>query len=356
MSSVTLKQLVKEYDGLKAVKGLDLTVPQGQLFALLGPSGCGKTTTLRMIAGFIPVTSGTILFGSNDVTTLQPHQRNCGMVFQSYALFPHMDVFHNVGYGLEMRKVSAPEIKTRVMDALERVQLTSFATRFPRQLSGGQQQRVALARAIVIRPDVLLLDEPLSNLDAKLRHLVRNEIRQLQQEFGLTTIFVTHDQEEALSIADKLVIMNGGVIEQEGTPSDLYDRPASRFVADFIGRSNFLEGVASEGVFTTIDGVKLAIDREHPDGHPPKIALAIKPESIKIAERSTTNGPNNLAGQVEFVNFIGPFTEYHVRCGANRFVVHASRIGREHARTYQPGDPVTISWPVEASRLVADRS
>jgi putative spermidine/putrescine transport system ATP-binding protein len=221
LSRVALKNLMKQYDSFVAVREMSLEIRDGEFLALLGPSGCGKTTTLRMIAGFVEASAGRIFFGNEDVTDLPPNKRNTGMVFQGFALFPHMTVWQNVAYGLEMRRVSKAEMKSRVARVLELVQLGRFAERLPRQLSGGQQQRVALARALVINPHVLLLDEPLSALDAKLRHEVRLQIRQLQQSLGLTTVFVTHDQEEALSLADRLVVMNGGAIEQIGTPADL---------------------------------------------------------------------------------------------------------------------------------------
>src|SRR5918998_2311126 len=217
MSEVVLTRVGKQYGNVAAVRDFSFTVQQGEFVALLGPSGCGKTTTLRMIAGFIPVTSGRITIGAKDVTHVPPHRRNTGMVFQGYALFPHMTVAQNVAFGLEMRKVPKAEAASRVEEALRLVRLEGYGERYPRQLSGRQQQRVAQARALVVQPEVFLLDEPLSNLDAKLRHDVRIEIRQLQRKLGLTTVFVTHDQEEALTVADRLIVMNKGEIEQIGT-------------------------------------------------------------------------------------------------------------------------------------------
>ncbi len=242
MASLDIANLVRRYGDLKAVDDVSLSVADGEFLVLLGPSGCGKTTTLRMVAGFVEPTSGTIRLGDRDITDLPPWKRNAGLVFQSYALFPHLTVNQNVAFGLEMRKKPPAEIDREVAEALRLVRLGHLGDRLPRQLSGGQQQRVALARALAIRPDILLLDEPLSNLDAKLRQDVRVEIRELQRKLGLTTVMVTHDQEEALTMADRLVVMSEGRIRQIGTQQDLYERPADRFVADFVGRSTFSKG------------------------------------------------------------------------------------------------------------------
>ncbi|MCA3006698.1 MAG: ABC transporter ATP-binding protein [Phycisphaerales bacterium] len=248
-TAITISKLVKQYapGSAPAVDGVDLAIGPGDLFFLLGPSGCGKTTLLRMIAGFIEPTAGSIAFTladgrQRDVTFLPPNQRNTGMVFQSYALWPHMTVAQNVAFGLEIRKVSKDELDRRVLEALRTVQMDHLAQRKPNALSGGQQQRVALARALVIRPDVLLLDEPLSNLDAKLRNELRSEIRRICKDSGITTVYVTHDQKEALSMADQVAIMSAGRLVQLGPPADLYRRPASKFVAEFLGETNFLPG------------------------------------------------------------------------------------------------------------------
>ncbi len=247
-TTITINSLSKHYKAFlgggltKAVDAISLTIPAGHLFFLLGPSGCGKTTLLRMIAGFIEPTSGSIRFNDLDVTRTPPAKRNCGMVFQSYALWPHMTVLQNVEFGLKVRKIGKDERRTRAMDALASVRMDQYAQRKPNQLSGGQQQRVALARALVVRPSVLLLDEPLSNLDAKLRLEMRHEIRRICKETGITTVYVTHDQKEALSMADGVAVLDMGVIAQTGTPKGLYDRPGSRFVADFLGETNFIEG------------------------------------------------------------------------------------------------------------------
>lgn len=255
MISIQIQKLTKRFGAVTALHDLDLTIEPGELFFLLGPSGCGKTTLLRSIAGFYIPEEGKILFGEEDVTRLAPHKRNTGMMFQSYALWPHMSVAENVAFGLQERRVSKDEIKRRVGEALESVRMGSYAERRPNQLSGGQQQRVALARALVIRPRCLLLDEPLSNLDAKLRLEMRTEIRRVCKEFKLTTVYVTHDQKEALSISDRMAILESGRILQVGTPREIYRRPARKTVAHFIGETDFLAGKVA-----AIDGGRLKVD------------------------------------------------------------------------------------------------
>ena len=313
MSTIVLDHVVKAFGPSLAVSDVSFAVDDGEFVSLLGPSGCGKTTTLRMIAGFVEVTRGRILFGERDVTRLPPNRRNTGMVFQGFALFPHLTVAENVAYGLQMRKVSKPEIAERVRAALDRVRLSTFSTRLPKQLSGGQQQRVALARALVINPDVLLLDEPLSALDAKLRQDVRQQIRLLQQELGFTTIFVTHDQEEALSLSDRLVVMSNGKVEQIGSPTSLYEEPATAFVADFIGRCNFLKGAAEGTVFRSDFGTVLRVTT----GSERRGAsqLAFRPEKVKLLrEADDAAAPmNGMRGVVEFSSYLGPATDYTIR-------------------------------------------
>ncbi|BBK29581.1 putative spermidine/putrescine transport system ATP-binding protein [Stella humosa] len=358
MSQVTLRHLAKRFGSVAAVDDVDLEVREGELVALLGPSGCGKTTTLRMIAGFIAASSGQILIGDKDVTHLPPYRRNTGMVFQGYALFPHMTVFQNVAFGLEMRRVSKADIAPRVAEALRLVQLGHLGDRLPRQLSGGQQQRVALARALVIRPEVFLLDEPLSNLDAKLRLSVRIEIRQLQQSLGLTTVFVTHDQEEALTLADRLVVMSQGRVQQIGSPTELYERPANHFVADFIGRSNFLEGtVTAPGHFRTKGGLDVAFADT---GAGPRGAgvLAIRPEKASL-QAGDAAGPNAFAAQVSFVTYLGSATEVRARLASGEEVTvtqpNATPVDdpRRATAALAVGTPVTVSWPPAAALLLA---
>lgn len=340
MSKITLRNVVKRYDSSIAVREMSLEVADGEFVALLGPSGCGKTTILRMIAGFVEVSEGRIFLADEDVTDLAANRRNIGMVFQGFALFPHMTVAQNVAYGLEMRRVSKSEIRERVANILELVQLRGFAERMPRQLSGGQQQRVALARALVINPHVLLLDEPLSALDAKLRHEVRLQIRQLQQSLGLTTIFVTHDQEEALSLADRLVVMNVGRIEQVGSPSDLYEHPATPFVADFIGKTNFFKGTMTGDSFKADCGLSLKVV--------PRIAdatlMGVRPEKIKIAQRAEVGSTsvNAVDGVVELVSYLGPSTEYRVRISKDRHVL-VQQSNRDTPDGIGVGQPVTLT-------------
>jgi len=345
VSRVVLKNIVKRYDSSVAVSEMSLDIRDGEFVALLGPSGCGKTTTLRMIAGFVDASEGSIWFGDKDVTNLPANKRNTGMVFQGFALFPHMTVAQNVAYGLEMRRVPKPEIAQRVAKVLDLVQLGGFAGRMPRQLSGGQQQRVALARALVINPHVLLLDEPLSALDAKLRHDVRIQIRQLQQSLGLTTVFVTHDQEEALSLADRLVVMNAGRIEQIGSPSDLYERPASPFVADFIGKTNFFKGEMRDGGFLTNFGLSLKVTAQVPAA----TLIGIRPEKIQIArpqESRAANSTNLVEGVIELVSYLGPSTEFRVRIFGDRHVL-VQQPNRDVSSALATGQAVELMFPPE---------
>jgi len=363
VSQVTLQNVTKRFGQVRAVDDVSLEVREGELVALLGPSGCGKTTTLRMIAGFVAASEGRILIGDADVTMLPPYRRNTGMVFQGYALFPHMTVSQNVAFGLEMRKVAAPEIRGRVEEALRMVRLDGLGERMPRQLSGGQQQRVALARALVVRPEVFLLDEPLSNLDAKLRQSVRVEIRQLQQSLGLTTIFVTHDQEEALTLADRLVVMSQGRVQQIGSPSELYERPRNHFVADFIGRSNFFHGrVVAPGLFRSAGGLDL---RYADDGAGPRGAaiLAVRPEKIAIeaghggeadAGGGTGAGDRNLVpATVSFITYLGAATEITLRLASGEEMVMSRPNDADGPSTgFAVGEPVRAVWSATVGLLL----
>jgi putative spermidine/putrescine transport system ATP-binding protein len=348
MARLELIDLSKRYGDHAAVADVTLDVADGEFLVLLGPSGCGKTTTLRMIAGLVEPSGGSVRIGGTDITYLPPWRRNTGMVFQSYALFPHMTVSGNVAFGLEMRKLTKPEIESRAREALRLVRLESFAPRLPRQLSGGQQQRVALARALAIRPDVLLLDEPLSNLDAKLREEVRIEIRELQRQLGLTTIMVTHDQEEALTVADRLVVMAEGKIRQIGSQRDLYERPADRFVAGFVGRSTFLEGrVTTPGEFETTGGLHLKCR----DGALGAATLLLRPERLHVGPNGMDN---HLSGRVEFVSYLGPVLELHVRLSpADRVLVQLANRGEAAPAV---GDDIQISWHRDAGMVFAEQS
>src|SRR5687768_1114120 len=348
MARLDIENLVKRYGDFHAVKDVSLSIDDGEFLVLLGPSGCGKTTTLRMVAGFIEPTAGRVRLGGQDVTLLPPWKRNAGMVFQSYALFPHLTVAQNVAFGLEMRKISRADVEKRVEEVLALVRLGGFGGRLPRQLSGGQQQRVALARALAIRPDVLLLDEPLSNLDAKLRQEVRVEIRELQRQLGLTTVMVTHDQEEALTMADRLVVMNEGSVCQVGTQRELYEKPADRFVAGFVGRSTFLAGtVEAPGRFRTEGGLDLACS----GGVPGAAVLALRPERVEIAPLASSEPllglDNRLPGTVEFVSYLGALTDIHVRLSpADRLVVQIAN--RDSSFAPQVGQHVHVGWPASA--------
>jgi putative spermidine/putrescine transport system ATP-binding protein len=347
MARLDLETLAKRYGDFHAVCDVSLEIDDGEFVVLLGPSGCGKTTTLRMVAGFIEPSAGHVRLGGTDVTQLPPWKRNAGMVFQSYALFPHLTVAQNIAFGLEMRKLPRAEVDQRVEEALALVRLAGFGARLPRQLSGGQQQRVALARALAIRPDVLLLDEPLSNLDAKLRQEVRVEIRELQRNLGLTTVMVTHDQEEALTMADRLVVMNEGSIHQVGTQRDLYERPADRFVAGFVGRSTFLEGVIeAPGRFRTKGGVPLVCTGAT-GGNDSRGVLALRPERIEIAAKPLSGLDNRLPGTVEFVSYLGALIDIHVRLSpADRLVVQIAN--RDGGFSPEVGQAVHVGWPASA--------
>jgi putative spermidine/putrescine transport system ATP-binding protein len=339
----------KRYGDFHAVREVTLDVADGEFVVLLGPSGCGKTTTLRMIAGFITPTGGSVHLGERDVTSLPPWKRNAGLVFQSYALFPHLSVAQNVAFGLEMRKLARSEIGQRVIEALTLVRLEHLAARLPRQLSGGQQQRVALARALAIRPDVLLLDEPLSNLDAKLRQEVRVEIRELQRQLGLTTVMVTHDQEEALTMADRLVVMSEGSVRQIGSQRDLYERPADRFVAGFVGRGTFLAGeIEAPGRFRTEGGLILRCA----DGASGPGVLALRPERLEIGPTPLSGLDNSLPGTVEFVSYLGAASDVHVRLSpSDRVIVQVANRGDGFAP--QVGADVHVGWPAAAAKLFA---
>src|SRR5713226_858157 len=285
---VTIQGVVKRFGAVTAVDAVDLTVADGELFTLLGPSGCGKTTLLRLLAGFYQPDSGTIRFGDRVVNGLAPYERRIGMVFQNYALWPHMTVAENIGYGLRLRKLPAAEVQARLQEGLRKVNLIGFEARYPGQLSGGQQQRVALARALVLNPDILLLDEPLSNLDAKIRVQVRAEIRTLQRELGITTIYVTHDQEEALSLSDRVAVMRDGRVLQVAAPKELYERPLTRFVADFVGTNNFLSGVcrgpAAGGVAVETGIGVVGASPAANVGPGDKCVLAVRPENIALGD------------------------------------------------------------------------
>jgi spermidine/putrescine transport system ATP-binding protein len=351
-AEIRLIDLEKRFGAVRAVDGVSIDVQAGEFFSLLGPSGCGKTTTLRMIGGFEMPTAGRILLRGRDITHDPPDKRPVNMVFQQYALFPHLDVAGNVGFGLRRRKVERAEITRRVGEALELVRLQGYERRRPSELSGGQQQRVALARALVNRPTVLLLDEPLGALDLKLRRQLQIELKRIQAEVGITFVYVTHDQEEALTMSDRIAVMHAGRVEQLGTPEELYERPATRFVADFIGTTNLLigsvESVDAGSVVVRLDsgdacrvaGSGLRTGRT--------LELSIRPESI-VLKRSNGTAPDDtgpLRAQVEQVAYLGGSVQYQVRTdGGLSITVLASKTGERHP----VGSDVDIAWsPDEA--------
>jgi putative spermidine/putrescine transport system ATP-binding protein len=349
MARLGINRICKRYGDVDAVADVTLDVADGEFVVLLGPSGCGKTTTLRVIAGFAEPNSGSVWLGERDITHLPSWRRNAGLVFQSYALFPHLTVAENVAFGLQMRKISRLQTARRIEEMLRLVRLEHLAERLPRQLSGGQQQRVALARAIAFRPDVLLLDEPLSSLDAKLRQEVRIEIRELQRNLGLTTVMVTHDQEEALTMADRLVVMRDGAVRQVGTQQDLYERPADAFVAGFVGRSNFIHGsIEAPGRLRSAGGLELTCVAT---AIGPAI-LALRPERIMLTPSPQAGMDNNLPGVVEFASYLGPTSEVHVRISAKERVVVQVPSGAMPLVAI--GEKVNVAWSAANGIIFAE--
>ena len=337
-----------------AVDGVSLEVKEGELVTFLGPSGCGKTTALRIIAGFETPTSGRVLIGGQDVSHLPPHTRNTAMVFQSYAIFPHLTVAQNVAFGLEMRRVAKSDIPTRVRAILDLVELGGLEHRAPEQLSGGQQQRVALARAIITEPRVLLFDEPLSNLDAKLREQMRGEVRGLQRRLGITSIYVTHDQSEAMALSDRIVVMEAGRVQQVGSPFEIYARPANRFVADFIGRVNFMEGrvisVGADGVRLEIRGQTLDVPPPPAPFHPGDMAtLVVRPETIRLTPVGSARTPS-FAGIIRRAIYLGATIEYEIEWdGSAILAVISSPL--EHGMLPE-GVRVTFDFPPAATHML----
>ncbi|MFO1137508.1 MAG: ABC transporter ATP-binding protein [Paracoccus sp. (in: a-proteobacteria)] len=333
MSFLVLDHLQKSFGATKVVHDFNLSVEKGEFVSFLGPSGCGKTTVLRMVAGFETPSEGQIVIDGQDVTRLRPNQRQIGMVFQSYALFPNLTVAENVGFGLKVAGVSRAERGPRVAEMLELIGLPDLGGRYPWQLSGGQQQRVALARALAPRPRVLLLDEPLSALDAKIRVSLRNQIREIQQQLGITTIFVTHDQEEALSISDRIVVMHKGIADQTGTPSDIYNSPATDFVAGFVGTLNRLEAEVVDAAtgHVRIGGAGILLERPLPAG---RVTLAARPESLRIADEG-------IPAEITGVEFLGSVQRLRARVGATEVVL--DRFNAPGEVLPQPGDRVHLT-------------
>jgi spermidine/putrescine transport system ATP-binding protein len=361
---IRLEQVSKRFGEMLAVDALDLEMPRGAFYALLGPSGCGKTTTLRMIGGFEDPTGGRVFLGGDDVTERPPYRRDVNTVFQSYALFPHLSVERNVAFGLERRKVGKDEVRKRVGEALELVQLGGLGKRKPAQLSGGQQQRVALARALVNRPRALLLDEPLGALDLRLRKQLQIELKRIQQDVGITFVHVTHDQEEAMTMADTIAVMNAGRIEQAGGAADLYERPRTEFVANFLGISNLIDGRlrASDGGLATVethDGARLQVPADRVGPHDTdSIRVGVRPEKITLRPAGNGHSPdadeNALRGTVVVAAFLGVSIQYLVRApGGEELTVFAQNRDGSEPDSFGPGRDVHLTWNPHHTFVVA---
>ena len=356
MSYLVLTDVQKRFGDFVAVESFNLAAEKGEFVSFLGPSGCGKTTTLRMIAGFETPTSGTITVDGHDITNAPPNKRNVGMVFQSYALFPNMTVADNVGFGLKVRKRPADQIRKRVGELLEIVNLPDKGGRFPYQLSGGQQQRVALARALAFEPQVLLLDEPLSALDAKIRVALRHEIRSIQRQLGITTVYVTHDQEEALSLSDRVVVMSEGRMEQLGTPFEIYNFPTTAFVASFVGTLNVLDGTivdAARGDIA-ISGQTINITRKFEGAAGKAVRVALRPEMVSLADRPI--GCSRLTGQVSDISFLGSIVRLRITIGmgpafqgdgSDGQVLILDEFNEPSLKLPEIGEMVTVSFPMD---------
>jgi spermidine/putrescine transport system ATP-binding protein len=358
--AVRLAKVVKRFGDVAAVDGIDIEIRDGEFFSLLGPSGCGKTTTLRMIGGFEQPTSGLIELQGQDVTWLPPYRRNVNTVFQNYALFPHLTIFENVAFGLRRKGVVDADVRTRVSDMLRLVELPGYEGRRPNQISGGQAQRVALARALINRPAVLLLDEPLGALDLKLRKQMQVELKRIQQEVGITFIYVTHDQEEAMTMSDRIAVMNRGRFEQLGDPEALYERPSTRFVAGFLGVSNLLPGrvepsSGSYAVVRLVDETRLRVPRSLADGAS-EVEVGVRPEKIRMAAAGDTAGDANaLVGTVRDASYLGVSTQYIVEAvGGQRLTVYEQNVERTvHGSLYRPGEEVRLTWSPDHTFVIA---
>ncbi|SDQ98023.1 ABC transporter ATP-binding protein [Thermostaphylospora chromogena] len=357
--AIELDSVVKEYRArgeiVRAVKGVTFAIAEGEFFSLLGPSGCGKTTTMRMIAGFEEPSSGVIRLHGEDVTGVPPNKRDVNMVFQSYALFPHMDVWENVAFGLRRKKVPEPEIRRRVGEMLEIVNLTGMEKRRPREMSGGQQQRVALARALVNRPRALLLDEPLGALDLKLRQAMQIELKRIQRDVGVTFVYVTHDQNEALTMSDRIAVMNEGVVEQLAPPREIYERPATAFVADFIGTSNLLAGTVER----VADGVAV-IPREYGRvlvagaacAAGDRLTVTVRPEKITISTEEPAGEVSAVRGTVAEVVYLGTYSSYAVGLADGTEVTVFQQNAHDNTATAERGDAVWLSWRPQHSYAI----
>ncbi len=353
---VLLVDLVKRFGDFTAVDGINLDMPSGEFFSMLGPSGCGKTTTLRMIAGFERPSEGQILLDGVDMAQTPPHKRNVNTVFQSYALFPHMTVEENVAFGLRYKGATKQETKQRVGTAMELVQLTGFEKRLPSKLSGGQQQRVALARALVLNPAVLLLDEPLGALDAKLRKRLQVELKALQEEVGITFVYVTHDQEEALTMSDRIAVMSQGRVEQVGTPTEIYEEPATAYVADFLGVSNLMEAVASGagegGCRVALGEFSLVAGKGNADTAGPS-KVTIRPERVDLEPQGTT-GANRIPGMVERVVYVGSVLHIYVNLAPGTRIQVWTQNDAGAQAPFVSGQAVVAYLPQDALRVLPD--
>ncbi len=362
---VELRKVFKVFAGETAVRGVDLAIRQGEFFSILGPSGCGKTTTLRLIAGFETPSAGEVLIQKKLMNQVPPYRRPANTVFQSYALFNHLNVIDNIAFGLRIKKLSRKEVEERVQQALVSVKMETYAKRFPHQLSGGQQQRVALARALVNRPAVLLLDEPLGALDLKLRKEMQVELSRLHQELGLTFIMVTHDQEEALSLSDRIAVMQGGKIEQVGSPSSIYERPQTAFVADFIGDTNLFEGMVENGdrdgaIITTSGGIKMRVKFSPGEGSSgvnfplavkQNVFVSVRPEKVKLSLESSTTADNCFVGKLKHVMYLGTHIQYLIELGNNGALVRVTQ--PNHEVHFSVGNtPIYVSWSAADSLVL----
>ncbi|MET9343841.1 MULTISPECIES: ABC transporter ATP-binding protein [unclassified Nonomuraea] len=350
-SAIDLEDVIKEYlshgEVVQAVKGVSLSIAEGEFFSLLGPSGCGKTTTMRMIAGFEEPTRGTVKLHGQNVTDVPPNKRDVNMVFQSYALFPHMNVWDNVAFGLKQKKTPDAEIKRRVGEILDIVDLTGREKRRPREMSGGQQQRVALARALVNNPRALLLDEPLGALDLKLRQAMQIELKRIQREVGITFVYVTHDQSEALTMSDRIAVMNDGLVEQLAGPREIYEQPATAFVAGFIGTSNLLTGALTGGVLKVAGGRVLV-----PGGQDGEVTVTVRPEKITIDVDEPNGGLSAVPGTVSEVVYLGTYNSYAVRLADGAEVTVFQQNAHDASTTAERGDAVWLSWQPQHSYAI----
>ena len=355
-SSLVLEGLSKSFRGVRAVDDLSLEVQPGEFYSLLGPSGCGKTTTLRMVAGFEQPDTGRIVLAGDDITGLAPNKRKVNTVFQHYALFPHLTVEENVAYGLRHEALSKDARSVRLEEALTRVRLGDLRARYPRQLSGGQQQRVALARALIKEPTVLLLDEPLAALDLKLRKAMQQELKKLQERVGIAFVYVTHDQEEALTLSDRIAVMDRGVLLQEGSPEEIYERPSTRFVADFIGQTNFLDGViedAGDPVLVRESGtgalIRCSASAKVTAGM--RVTVAVRPERIHSADSGSANV---VTGRLVSSTYLGGLVQFVVAVGSATLLVQRPNVPDEPARSWRVGDSVRLGWEESSSLVLVD--